>query len=284
MQGTILKEDYAEFIAPQDPDYNHALDEFETQRRYVSRAFVASTFIDRDYYVQTICDEDQTVLAFSVTTRSKRFRPRYQILRPLGPIERWRWQRRTGERYKPLVDIKLGRTTFVHLDSKDPEHFAPPHFRIAVGAHNHFYSEFAHFGNPGHYQWFVWSSTDVARQGRLGPIYAASQEIDGEEWPNPNKDPAEEPEWSQMPEMQRFRRETVITTYTVVSGALWEENYPLPRFGPHENDLGHSDESPRALGSAPRNPPSSGAEPTKRSQPHSSLPCCFGAARFSRRR
>jgi hypothetical protein len=237
MQETILKEDYAEIVSSNESDYEPDLDDFAIQRRYVSKTFVVSTFIDRDYYVQTICDEDQTVLAFSVTTRSKRFRPRYQILRPLGPIERWRWRRSTGQGYKPLVDIKLGRTTFAQLDSKDPEHFSPPHFRIAVGAHNHFYSEFAHFGNPGHYQWFVWSSTDAARQGRLGPIYAARQEIDGGEWPDPDKDTAQEPDWSEMPETQRFRQDTVITTYTAVSGALWEENYPLPRFGPHENDV-----------------------------------------------
>jgi hypothetical protein len=237
MQETIAKEDYAELINSDDPEYDQSLGEHSNQERYIPRTFIVSTFIDRDYYVQTICDEDDTVLAFSVTTRSTRFTPRYQILRPLGLMEKWRWRRRTGSRYKPLVDIKLGRTTFAHLDSRDPEHFAPPHFRIAVGAHNHFYSEFAHFGNPGHYQWFVWSSTDAARQGRLGPILAASREINGGEWPDPNRDPTDEPDWSEMPAMQRFRRETVITTYTAVAGSLWEKNYPLPRFGPHENDV-----------------------------------------------
>lgn len=37
-----------------------------------------------------------------------------------------------------------------------------------------------------------------------------------------------------MLETQRFRRETAITTYTVVSHVLWERNCPLERFGPHE--------------------------------------------------
>lgn len=235
MQETIVKDDYAEIVSSGDADFDSALGEFATQRRYVTRAFLVSTYVDRDYYVQTICDDDQTVLAFSVTTRSSRFRPRFQVRRRLGPIERWRWRRATGRRYQPLVDIRLGRTTFAHLDSKGPDHFAPPHLRISVGAHNHFYSEFAHFGNPGYYQWFAWSATDAARQSRLGPIAAASQEIDGGEWPDPNKDNADEPDWSQMRETQRFRREAAITTYTVVSGALWEENYPLRQFGPGEN-------------------------------------------------
>jgi hypothetical protein len=38
--------------------------------------FIECFFIDRDYYVQAILDADETVFAFSVTTRSPRFAPR----------------------------------------------------------------------------------------------------------------------------------------------------------------------------------------------------------------
>lgn len=236
MRRTFLKEDYVEILGAEDPDFDPDLPELETQERFVTKVFTESTFIDRDYYVQTITDDDQTVLAFSVTTRSKRFRPVFQVLRRPGPIARWRWRRKVGERYRPLVDIKLGRTTFADLDSSDPERFAPPHFKIAVGAHNHVYSEFAYFGNPGHYQWFAWSASDAARQGSLGEnMVAASAEVDGDEWPDSTSNVDHHREWSQMTMMQQFRHETAITTYTVVSSSLWQRNYPLSRFGPHEN-------------------------------------------------
>jgi len=195
------------------------------------------TFIDRDYYVQTVSDEDETVLAFSVTTRSVRFKPRFHGLRRLGWVERWRWRRRFGSRYRPLVDITLGKTRFADLDSPDPANFAPPHFIVSMGAHNHAYSEFRYFGNPANYQTYIWTASDAARQGRFGNGMAVWKEIGGDEWPDPSIDPGRQPEWSSMPDTQRFRRETVITTYTVVSGSLWIENYPLARFGPHENEV-----------------------------------------------
>ena len=58
------------------------------------------------------------------------------------------------------------------------------------------------------------------------------QEIGGDEWPSPGG-----PEWARMPETHRFRKETVITTYTVIHPSLLVDNYPLERFGPHENDV-----------------------------------------------
>jgi hypothetical protein len=235
MQRTVVKTDYVEFVQSGDPDFDPHADAGETQERFVERPFTESTFIDRDYYVQAITDDDETVLAFSVTTRSERFRPVFQVLRPLGLIDRLRWRLKTGHKYRPLVAIKLGRTTFADLDSSDPQMVGAPHFKVMLGAHNHFYSEFAHFGNPGHYQWFVWTASDAARQGRLGRgLGAIRREAGGEEWPLPDRDVEPLP-WEEMLETQRFRRETAITTYTVVSHVLWERNYPLERFGPHEN-------------------------------------------------
>jgi hypothetical protein len=235
MHRTIVKDDYVEFVLPGDPDFDPALAEHGPQERRVTRLFTECTFIDRDYYVQTLSDDDGTVLAFSVTARSARFRPVYEVHRRLGPIERWQWRRRFGETYQPLVHIKLGRTTFADLDSKDPETFAP-HFAIAIGAHNHAYSEFQSFGNPGNYQRFAWTASDAARHGPFGEGPAVTEEIGGGEWPGPDRD--DQPEWEAMPETQRFRHQTVITTYTVVNGLLLsEQNYPLDRFGPHENDV-----------------------------------------------
>jgi hypothetical protein len=237
MRQRVVKDDYVELLAPDDPKLDPELARAGISGRHVTKTFTVCTFIDRDYYVQTISDEDDSVLAFSVTTRSARFKPRfYGVPRP-GRVERWRWQQRFGSRYRPLVDVTLGRTTFADLDSADPASFGPPHFIVSMGAHNHAYSEFSFFGNPGHYQTFVWTASDAARQGRFGDGTAVSEEIGGHEWPDPTAKPNRQPEWSSMPATQDFRRETVITTYTVVSAALWIENYPLGRFGPHENEV-----------------------------------------------
>jgi hypothetical protein len=234
MRSSTVKPDYVEWIGSEDPDFDPSSQ--ESQTRLTSRRFEVSTFIDRDYYVQTISDHEETVLAFSVTTRSARFRPIYQAHRPLGPLERWRWRRQWGEPYRPLVNIKLGRTTFADLDPRDPDQFAGPHFRISIGAHNHAYSEMTYMGNPGGYQSFVWTASDAARQGRFGFGIPVAQEVGADEWPDPSGE-ATQPQWNDMVETQRFRRETVITTYTVIHGSLALENYPLARFGPHENEV-----------------------------------------------
>jgi hypothetical protein len=233
MRSSTIKDDYIEWVSSEDPDFDPSV---ENQTRLAARRFEVSTFIDRDYYVQAISDDDETVLAFSVTTRSRRFRPVYQVHRQPGLIERWRWRRRFGEPYKPLVRLKLGRTTFADLDPRDPEQFAGPHLLISVGAHNHAYSELTYKGNPGNYQSFVWTASDAARQGRFGNGSAVMQEIHGDEWPDPKMEEIE-PNWDDMAETQRFRRETVITTYTVIHPSLPLVNYPLKRFGAHENDV-----------------------------------------------
>jgi hypothetical protein len=233
MRSSIVKADYVEWVSSDDADFDTSA---EPQTRLVSRHFEVSTFIDRDYYVQTITDDDETVLAFSVTTRSRRFHPVYQVHRKLGVIERWRWRRRWGQAYRPLVNIKLGKTTFADLDPKDPDQFAGPHFRISVGAHNYFYSEMAYLGNPGGYQSFAWTASDVAGQGRFAFNIRVAEEAGGEEWPHPDHQ-VDQPEWHEMVRTQHFRRETTITTYTVIHPQLSLENYPLNRFGPHENDV-----------------------------------------------
>jgi hypothetical protein len=196
MRSSTIKDDHIEWVSSEDTDFDPSV---ENQTRLAARRFEVSTFIDRDYYVQAISDDDETVLAFSVTTRSRRFRPVYQVHRQPGLIERWRWRRRFGEPYKPLVRLKLGRTTFADLDPRDPEQFAGPHLLISVGAHNHAYSELTYKGNPGNYQSFVWTASDAARPGRFGNGSAVMQEIHGDEWPNPKMEEIG-PNWDDMAE------------------------------------------------------------------------------------
>jgi hypothetical protein len=233
MQRTIVNTDYVELVAPEDLE----ADPEGFHERYRTVRFKESTFIDRDYYVQAISDHDDTVLAFSVTTRSVRFRPRFQGHRRLGRVERWRWHRGFGVRYHPLFDITLGQTSFADLDPANPNGFVPPHFLISMGAHNHAYSEIRYFGNPGNYQTFVFTASDAARQGRFGNGMAVWAEVGDYEWPDPEKPKDGQPEWANMPETHRFRHDTVITTYTVISNSLSLRNYPTGRFGPNENDV-----------------------------------------------
>jgi hypothetical protein len=79
MSSTVVKDDFIEYVRPGDPDWD---DEAPGgQERRVRRAFLVSTFIDRDYYVQTISDDDNRP---NHASRESSTRPRgYQCWRVL---------------------------------------------------------------------------------------------------------------------------------------------------------------------------------------------------------
>ena len=233
MRRTVLKADVKEFIGSDDPAFDPTAE--GSQVRLVPLRFGVSTFIDRDYFVQAITDQDQAVIAYSVTTRSNWFCPVLEIPRRPGLITRLRWRRKFGA-WRAVVHVKLGRTTFADLDPSNPDEFNGPHLRVNMGAHNYAYSEIEYKGNPGYYQSFAWTASDAARQGRFGLGMSVQQEVGGDEWPN-QEDPSAGPDWQTMDDTQRFRRETVITTYTVIGPSLWLENYPLERFGPWVDEV-----------------------------------------------
>ena len=231
VQHSVVKEDYMMPLDRDDPGWDPEDHRLKAQ----PRKFVVSVFIDRDYFVQTISDDDQTVMAYSVTTRSRRFRP---SLRPV-PARGWRERlrlRRDGSLDRLQPRIVLGRTSFAHLDATEPDYIAPPCLRLRVGASSFDYSERVYYGRPGRYQSFVWSANDVARQGPLGNVGKARSELPGEGWSKIGVSD-EWPDWSEMTELRRFRRETAITTYTVFSVGLSLDNYPLPRFGVGEHEV-----------------------------------------------
>lgn len=106
IQRTVVKDDYMVPLERDDPGY----DPDTWQQKPEQRCFTVSVYIDRDYYVQTISDEDQTVLAYSVTTRSRRFRPSFRPV-PSSPGIRARLRlRRRAASHWPLPRIVLGRT------------------------------------------------------------------------------------------------------------------------------------------------------------------------------
>lgn len=236
MRKTIDKNDFVEIATADDPDFDPALADPDELAHEVIRphSFTECFFLDRDYFVQTISDYDDTVLAYSVTTRRRRFAPTFETPARFDWLDRWRWRRRFGGKYTPLFKIRLGRTRFADLDPNDPDDFAGPHFKVAAGARSFAYSELHYFGNPGLYQTFVFTASSAAWDAPAGLAFRVVEEIHGEEeWPSPETNDLS---WEDMPATQRFRRETVITTYTVIGGDLWERNYPSS-FGPHGDEV-----------------------------------------------
>lgn len=60
--------------------FESEISRFDEYGRWVpdSKTFIEVVYIDRDFYVQALTDVDETVHAYSVTTRSKHFRPSFR--------------------------------------------------------------------------------------------------------------------------------------------------------------------------------------------------------------
>ncbi|HMJ34778.1 MAG TPA: ETEC_3214 domain-containing protein [Baekduia sp.] len=115
IQHTVIKEDFHELITSQDARFDHehaVVDEYGPRQQELRspQAFTVSIFVDRDFYVQTISNEDATVLAFSVTTRSRKFAPTFSWPPPTGLRHKRRLRR--GLRFEPLFRVKLGHSRF----------------------------------------------------------------------------------------------------------------------------------------------------------------------------
>lgn len=242
IRRSIVKVDYIELVDRDDERFytqGAAYDSEEELREVRSpRRFTECFFVDRDYYVQTISDDDETVLAYSVTSRRKRFKPLFEGPRNFGRRERLRIRRRLGGVWTPLFCVRLGRTRFSDQDPTDANDFAGPHLRVSVGARTFAYSEFAYYGNPGHYQTYVFTSSSAAGEASVGDVSGVQQEIDANEWPDPESTAAD-PSWQQLLTTQRFRRDTAITTITTITVMAMElstENYPTS-YGPHGDEV-----------------------------------------------
>jgi hypothetical protein len=230
----VTKEDYREIVTAEDPRFRLELayerDPTDPTMHdlYGPRSFLRSIFVEQDFFVQTISDDDGTVIAFSVTTRSRRFTPIFEWPPGIGWRERRRISKLIGERYGPLFRVRLGRSRFAEFGDEETDDFAGPRLAIAVGAHNYSYSEFQSFGNPGAYQTFVFTASDVA-PGPFGNGVAVQEEVGGQHWP---ADDEHNRDWNDMSAARAFRKATVVTTYTVI-GIGREENFPTT-FAPHD--------------------------------------------------
>jgi hypothetical protein len=234
----------------------------------VSMAFKESVWIDRDFFVHALSDLDQTVHAYSVTTRSKRFRPKIQPPGGTAADPNWLWRKLGKEyRFKPDPAVTLGRTRFADLGR-------PAQASGWLAPHNWHYFEPYYFGNPGLYQHFVYSVNDAGAWyapfpsswiGGFSWGFASSEdepvdpklaltkaikeadarEAAGQMPPQPDPTAAdvdfedsefgfEEVEDPPLPpELQTFRRVARINTYTVVGPEFALDDYPLPEDRPN---------------------------------------------------
>jgi hypothetical protein len=126
-------------------------------------------------YVQTISDADDTMLAFSVTTRRKRFRPTFEI--PYGMTWRARRRRRksAGERHEPSHRVTLGKRGSARAGRRDtqltPRHDDSP-IELSVAKPNTIIDTTSSIASPkaGHRSRQKRAPNDyVARKPVLGP-------------------------------------------------------------------------------------------------------------------
>lgn len=233
IRQTITNEHYRVLVRPGEEGYVGSGD--EVYEAFVQKAFLEAIFIDRDYYVQAICDTEETVLGFSVTVRRRNFHPVFQLPPDVSWRDRRRWKAQTGEEFKPLFKLRLGRTRFAELDRGHPDEFTGHHFQAATGARGFFYSEDHYYGNPGFYQTFVFTASSTAPVPvSIADLAAGIDQARGNEWPDPTAD--NQPAWPGLPGIRAFRRKTPITTYSVLRLDLQVVNFPT-RFGPHGDEV-----------------------------------------------
>ncbi len=114
-----------------NPSY---INTFFTTREYI--------FVNELFYTQAITDNNDKVLAFSITTRSKSFNPEVPLFN----------------------EIRLGETSFSELKKQSRLFLEADHLISYLGAHDLFYSEGYYLGNPGGYQTYFFS---MSRSGYI---------------------------------------------------------------------------------------------------------------------
>jgi hypothetical protein len=199
----------------------------------VKRSYVECFWIDPLFYVQTVSDDDGTVLGFSITTRRRRFHPTIHF--PLPPPWRERLLRALSlGRRQPywLARIELGRTTFAKSLRDD---WGFPVIRSWLGTRAYSYTEIHYLGNPGNYQHLALTISSAAPA--LGGYPDQIQNVepgDDDPWLEVGEDGPEDwvdaaPDW-----IRDLHAHGVVTTVTIILG------FPLenwPTFGPHGDEV-----------------------------------------------
>jgi len=169
---------------------------------------------EKHAWLQTVVDQNDAVLRFSITVTDPRFRFQIRDL-TFGHLS-----------------VKLGRSRFADLETWN----TPEGRSLRIGAHNHEYAECYYFGNPGNYQHYVLSKNDAAA-GEFG--YAIERDCPG--WTQEGVLQFDDPPAAgnrefdpDAPYAQRFRAETTINTLTVLGPAAPVDLLAEPR-GPDAN-------------------------------------------------
>lgn len=201
-----------------------------------NRQFTESLWVDPLFYAQTVTDDDGTVLGFSITTRTRKFAPRFGAPRPLSNYSRLVARvPKLGERKRSLLaEARLGRTCFADVVKGD----SSPSVHSVIGARTYSYSEGWSFGNPGHYSDYVFTMSSVSTIGEFPP---GMQSIP---WPSDRADP-EDGYGPAGPSGDRplaawinsVRRSAVVTTWTVIRFPLSMQDWPPVTFGPHGDEV-----------------------------------------------
>jgi hypothetical protein len=192
------------------PDYSELTDE-ESEPALIEHTFTESLWVDPLFYAQTVADKDGTVLGFSITTRKKRFAPRFAVPRPVATRTWLLWRVTRGRRQLPaLAHVRLGRTKFSDAVLKD---WGLPSVRCVIGARTYSYSEAWYFGNPGHYSDYVCTASTASQVGGY------PENMEHIDWPENRDDPAEgyaptgeDEDPILAPWIEAVRRGAVVTT------------------------------------------------------------------------
>jgi len=214
----------------EQPDSSAVDDDDETEPPLVTRTYLECFWIDRDYCVQTMSDEDGSVVGFSVTTRTRRFRP--TIYFPLPPTGRERLLRVVtfGRRRRwELARIKLGRSTFANAFHNG---WGFPQIRSFLGARAWSYTEMQYCGNPGHYQHIALTISSASPN--IGGDPASIQNVDFGDDPWLDGDPPDDwldlaPAW-----IRSLHAHAAVTTVTIIG---WFPVEKWRTFGPHGDEI-----------------------------------------------
>jgi hypothetical protein len=156
----------------------------------VVKAGFECIWIDKDYSVAALVDEDETVQAFAVTARTTSLRPRFESAK--------------GKAY-PKLAVVLGEMRFSDLELR------PTTVEAFVGANRYGYNEIFYLGRPGAYQHFVCGVNDA------GPGWGAT--FDSSLW-NLRHTPALEADKIFDESLSEFRRTSIVNTWIVLSDKL----------------------------------------------------------------
>lgn len=188
-----------------------------------------------DCWVQAFVNDSQSVLGFSVTQRSRRFRPTFSFPPTARKPRWWRvWSRNRD--FDPFFSVRLGETRVSEVLPADHDYpdRSPVAVRMWTTNRPWFYADLHYLGNAGYYLCFIVGASYVGNPPEVGDVAATAEEVGFPGWPVVS--PTEEaPEWGTLQATHRFREQTTITTYGAMSDQYLAER--IPWWGPHGDEV-----------------------------------------------